>query len=100
MVPEFDAVDCEAPARIQERNKLQKKKVAEEAGAAPAVPDEGNICLANKRDDLASRLSSMKGTKIENGGARGGSCTCTARGLSSLPLLLGYVGEEELRVWS
>jgi hypothetical protein len=37
-----------------------KRKMAEEAGAAPAVPDEGNTCLANKRDDLASRLSSAK----------------------------------------
>jgi hypothetical protein len=65
MVPEFNAVDREAPAGIQEREKLHKRKMkmAEEAGAAPAVPDEGNTCLANKRDDLASRLSSVKGIR-------------------------------------
>ena len=64
MVPEFNAVDREAPAGIQERDKLHKnKKMAEEAGAAPAVPDEGNTCLANKRDDLTSRLSSIKRLK-------------------------------------
>jgi hypothetical protein len=57
---ELDAVDRGAPAEIQERDNLHKRKMAEEAGAAPAVPDEGNTCLANKRDDLASRLSSMK----------------------------------------
>ena len=31
----------------------------------------------------------------EDGGAHGGSCTRTVRGLSPVPLLLGYVGNEE-----
>jgi hypothetical protein len=67
MVRKLDAVDREAPAGIQERRELQhrlKTKMAEEAGAAPAVPDERNTCLANKRDDLASRLSSMIKMKV------------------------------------
>ena len=68
--------------------------MAEEAGAAPAVPDEGNTCLANKRDDLASRLSSIIKTRNGNGGARGGSRTRTASVLSGLSLLLDYAGEK------
>jgi hypothetical protein len=78
--------------------------MAEEAGAAPAVPDRGNTCLANKRDDLASRLSSVKRMEWENGGARGGIRTRTPRCLRSLPLLLGYVGEvqalKSARFWN
>ncbi len=41
MVPELDAVDREAPAGIQGRDRLHKRKMAEEAGAAPQFPMKG-----------------------------------------------------------
>ncbi len=73
-----------------------KKGVAEEAGAAPAVPLARNTCLANRRDELASRLSSMR-THMTGTSACGGTCTHTGRGLGSRPLLLGCVGAASCR---